>query len=214
MKTLSILVTVGMAAAAASAQPQWYNGDPDNENGIFAEYGGQYGATFLYEDFDFDGGTIESLSGNYYIGTTVTGYAWEIRSEMSDGSGGTLLFAGNTDGPWSMERNYFDNSGYLGYSVIADIDDVFLPAGSYMMALSLIGDGQGTGNFLQTTSGANGFGSPIDNDLNWFTSEFFGVSYFENYLPGSDFSYGVSIPAPASVALLGLGGLVAARRRR
>ncbi len=215
MKALSILAVAGIAAAAV-AQPDWYNGDPDGVNAISAEFNTDIGDSFLFEDFDHNGGTIEGLFGNFLISTNVTGYMWEIRSGVSNGSGGTLHAAGDTDGDWSLTRSGWDSFGMISYNFCADIPDLTLPAGTYMMALSPIGDGQGR-SFLQTTSGAGGIGSPNDNDLNWFHSDFSGVTYAENVMPGNDFSYGINgvcIPAPASVALLGLGGLSAVRRRR
>ncbi|VAX41997.1 hypothetical protein MNBD_PLANCTO03-2448 [hydrothermal vent metagenome] len=84
------------------------------------------------------------------------------------------------------------------------------------MALSVIGNGGGRA-FVQTTSGANSVGSPISNGNAYFFSNQFGTNYgnvSDQLGFDADFSYGVNIPAPASVALLGLGGLVATRRRR
>ena len=209
MKTVTLLVAAGLATAASA---QWYNGDADRTNGLAAEFNTDVGDAYVFEDFDFAGGTITDIFGNYYISTTVTGYMYEIRSGMSNGFGGNLLASGNTDGAFSVSPNGWDDFGFTGYTLAADIDDLTLAAGTYMVALSPIGNGSGRA-FVQTTSGANGYGTPNDNNLNWFFSNTFGANYIENY-QGADFSYGVNIPAPASVALLGLGGLAATRRRR
>ncbi len=210
MKIVTLLAVAGIATAASA---QWYNGDPDLVNGLAAEFNTDVTDAYVFEDFDHGGGTITDVWGNYFWSSSITGYMYEIRSGMSNGFGGTLHASGNTDGAYSMTPNGFDAFGFTGYRLSADIADVNLAAGTYMLALSPIGKGSGRG-FVQSTSGANGVGSPNDNDLNWFQSTFFGTTYQENLQAGNDFSYGVNIPAPASVALLGLGGLVATRRRR
>ncbi len=208
MKTVSILAIAGIAAAASA---QWYNGDPDLTNGLAAEFNTVVSDAYVFEDFNHGGGTITDIYGNFFWSSSITGYMYEIRSGMSNGFGGTLHASGNTDGAYSMVPNGFDAFGFTGYTLSADIADLSLGAGTYMVALSPIGNFTGRG-FVQTTSGANGVGSPNDNDLNWFHSGYFGATYAESY-QGADFSYGVNVPAPASVALLGLGALVARRRR-
>jgi hypothetical protein len=212
MKIVSILVAAGIASTAMG-QLEWYNGDPDLVNGLAAEFNTAVADAYVFEDFDHVGGTISDIFGNYFISTNVQGYMYEIRSGVSNGFGGTLHANGNTDGAFSVNTNGWDAFGFTGYTMAADIADVSLAAGTYMMALSPIGDGQGR-SFVQTTVGTNGVGSPTGNDLNWFHSNQFGANYAEGQQPGSDFSYGVNVPAPASAALLGLGGLVAIRRRR
>ncbi|VAX40213.1 hypothetical protein MNBD_PLANCTO03-681 [hydrothermal vent metagenome] len=209
--------TVALAAltiaAAAHAQTVWYNGDPDLVNGLSAEFNTNVTDAYVFEDFNFGGGTITDIWGNFFMDFNAVGFMYEIRSNVSNGFGGVLHASGNTNGSYSQALNGFNAFGYDGYEFRADIPDIFLGAGTYMLALSPIGSGQGN-SFVQSTSGLNGVGSPNDNDLNWFQSIHWGTTYFENYLQGSDFSYGVNVPAPASVALLGLGGLIATRRRR
>jgi hypothetical protein len=216
MKTVSILAIAGLATAASA---QWYNGDANRVNGLSAESNTGLGDTFTFDDFDHGGGTITDIYGNFYSSTGITGYIYEIRSGVSNGFGGTLHASGNanTDGPYSKVPNGWNDFGFTGYTISADINDVNLPAGTYFLALSEVGNGGGRA-FVQTTSGANSVGTPGgNNDNSFFNSSFFGI----NYGPArdqlgtnpTDFSYGVNVPAPASVALLGLGALVARRRR-
>ncbi len=207
---VAILAIAGIAAAASA---QWYNGDPDLVNGLAAEFNTLVTDAYVFEDFNHTGGVIGELYGNYFWSSNIRGYTYEIRSGVSNGFGGTLVASGNTDGAYSMTPNGFDAFGFTGYGLCADIPDLILVAGTYMLGLSPIGDGTGRG-FVQSTSGAGGIGSPNDNDLNWFHSGYFGANYSQNYLVGNDYSYGtVCVPAPASAVLLGLGALVARRRR-
>jgi hypothetical protein len=212
----AILAIVGLAAAA-SAQTIFYGGDPDLVNGLSAEFNTVISDAYTFDDFDHPGGTIASIFGNYFADITPSGFEWEIRQGMSVGNGGALMASGSTDGSWTWAPNGFNNFGFLGYTMVADITDVSLPAGTYHLALSPRGQGFGR-SFVQTTSGANSIGSPIGNGNSFFHSSFFGVNYgrVQDQLGfDADFSYGVNlIPAPASLALLGLGGLAATRRRR
>ena len=212
-RTLAVGWVIGSVLGSA-ASGQWYNGDPDLSGGTSAEFNTLVTDSYMFEDFDHPGGPITAIYANYLFNAVLTGYKYEIRSGMSNGFGGTLHRSGDTDGPYSLQYNDgagWDGFGFLSYHLFADIPDLDLAPGVYMVALSPIGDGTGRA-FVQTTSGENGVGSPNDNDLNWLHSGYFGLEYQENY-SGEDFSYGVEIPAPASAALLGLGALVARRRR-
>lgn len=213
MKTVTLLVAAGLATAASA---QFYGGDPDLVNGLAAEFNTDVVDAYVFDDFDHGGGTITDIYGNFFSSTSVQGYMYEIRSGMSNGFGGNLMASGNTDGAFSMVANGFDAFGFTGYTLSADIADVNLAAGTYHLALSVIGNGGGRA-FVQTTSGANSVGSPISNGNAYFFSNQFGTNYgnvSDQLGFDADFSYGVNIPAPASAALLGLGGLVATRRRR
>ncbi len=208
---LTAAITAFTIATATHAQTVWYNGDPDLVGGRSAEFNTVVTDSYVLEDFDFGGGTITDIWGNFFMDFTAVGYMYEIRSGMSNGFGGTLHASGNTDGPFSQSLNGWNAFGYDGYRLSADIADVTLGAGTYMLALSPIGSGTGN-SWVQSTSGLNGIGSPNANNLNWYQSGFWNLNYWENN--GYDFSYGVNVPAPASVALLGLGGLIATCRRR
>lgn len=213
MKVWTCLIVSGVASVASA---QWYNGDPDLNGGTSAEFNTLVSDSYMFEDFDHAGGIITDLFGNYYMDFSPVGFMYEIRSGMSNGFGGTLHASGETDGVYSLKYNEgkdWDAFGFLSYRLSADIVDVIFAAGTYMVALSPIGEGIGRA-FIQTTSGENGVGSSIDNDLNWFHSDHFGYNYQERVADGEDYSYGVNVPAPASVALLGFGSLVGSRRRR
>lgn len=206
-------VAVGAAPGLSSrAAAQWYNGDPDNLNGLPAEFNTEVSDAFVFENFNHGGGFVTMLFGNFYISTDVRGCMYELRSGVSNGFGGTLLAGGDVGGRWWMHRNGFDGHGYRGYEILVGIPHIRLAAGEYMMAISPIGDGTGRA-FVQTTSGENSFGTPVNDHRNWYRSGYFGTHYAEDYLMVPGFSYGVGFPAPPSVAVLVLAG-VGVRRRR
>lgn len=83
--------------------------------------------------------------------------------------------------------------------------------GEHMPAISPVGDGRA---FLESTSGDNVYGSPINDARNWFHSDYFGSNCAENTLGILRFSESVAVPAPPTLVLLGLAALAARRRRR
>lgn len=211
MRVAAVLL---VALGAGAARGQWYNGDPDLVSGLSAEFDTIVSDSFVFEDFDHPGGTISEVFGNFWFSTLVRGFRFEIRSGVSNGFGGTLHASGDTDGPFSWEPNGFDGFGFEGQTFTADIEDVSLGPGTYMLALSLVGNGTGRA-FVQMTDGTNGYGSPTGNGLNWFHSNYFGHTYAENYYgPDEDYSYGVRVvPSPAGIALVVLSGVTGGRRR-
>ena len=214
MKTVVPLVVAGMSSAALA---QWYNGEPDLVDALPCEVNTEVAAALIFEEFDHPHGeeSIDYIWGNFLMDFEAVGFVYEIRSGMSSGFGGTLLASGDTDGVYGQSRNHFDGSGYLGYWFAADIPDVPLGAGRYWLAFAPKGEGSGRA-LVQTTSHADGYGSPLDGG-GLFHSSHFGA----NYEPvadrfGADYaaSFGVSVtPAPGVLPLLGVWGLVARRRR-
>ena len=217
MKTrlaLTVLVAAGMASVASA---QFYGGDFDGVNGLADEFNTAVGDAFVFENFNWGGGTITGIYANY-LSSIADGsnYHYEIRSGVSANNGGTLEASGTGTGTWAT--NGMDGFGFTGYRLDASIN-VNLAAGMYWVALAPDGLGDtGARAFVDTTSGANSVGSPIGDSNNYFTSNTFGFSFepIVNVLgTPADFSYGVNgVPAPGALALLGLGGLASIRRRR
>jgi hypothetical protein len=226
MNTRSLLaasvVALGLTGSTMAAG-EYYNGDPDLINGLSAEtdtFSNGFQSK-IYENFDNANGTVSDVFGNFFINTKVVGCDWEIRTGMSPGNGGTLLASGRSDfgnGELSVTPNGFDAFGFQGFNVALDIPDLALGNGQYWLGLSVVGSLDGGRAFAQETSGANSYGSPINDNQAIWNAPAFGVSYgdaLQNSGQGN-FSYGVNtrVPAPGATALLGIGGLVAARRRR
>src|SRR5207237_4629594 len=83
----------------------FYNGDFDGVNGLSNELdtslgSGEYGHT--YDDFyvtDSGGWNVTGIFSDNLTNTGITGATWEIRQDISEGNGGTLIASGTTDTP-------------------------------------------------------------------------------------------------------------------
>jgi hypothetical protein len=221
---IALVALAGSAYAQLGPEPgsEFYGGDPSALNGFSDEYNTNVSDSYFFDDFKHNGGNIVALYGDWvsdFDGSLVTGYQYEIRSGMGAGDGGTLVASGDTDGTWTYTNfppGYFGRNSYRLY---ADIADITLPAGTYHMALRPKGSGSGFGQaFVLATLGTNSVGDPIGNGNGYFHSGYFGYNYepADNVFGAGpwDAGYGVVVPAPSALALIGLGGLVAVRRRR
>jgi hypothetical protein len=98
------------------------------------------------------------------------------------------------------------NDDFAGLGLLSRIENSGLADGEYYIVLgrfnSSFGDGIATG--LSTSTATSDFVLNIDDQI-----------AFQGQHTGSELLvFSVTVPAPGSLALLGLGGLVAARRRR
>jgi hypothetical protein len=124
--------------------------------------------------------------------TNVTGATWEIRQGVAEGTGGTLIASGSTTTPvvTPTGRSGF---GFTEFMVEVNGLSVNLPAGTYWLNVTVVGDLSGR-SFDSTTQGANCVGSPCGNNQNaFFNSNFFGANWQSTAEQGqpSDFSMGV-----------------------
>ena len=233
MRNLSALfVTAALvllnATAIAQAPPGslWYNGDPNNINGLANERNTAVTQAAVYDDFNVTsplGWHVTAvLSLDFFSpDMSVTAADWEIRTGISEGNAGTLIAGGTTSSP--VVTNY----GGTQNEFIVEVTGLnlflpMLPSGQhYWLNVTPVGNGTGR-SFDLDTSGANCVGSPCGNDDNaFFTSTYFGY-YFRNTsteFNQPDFSMGVIgtvVPEPATVALFtcGVGALLIALRRR
>ena len=110
--------------------------------------------------------------------------------------------------------------GYSKYTIHAtNVTVPVLTAGTYFLNVTPIGNGFGR-SFIGDTSGTNCIGQPCGNTSNsFFDSNFFSATFQPTSVQGQpgDFSAGVQgtiVPEPATWALLGLGTLLVAVRRR
>lgn len=222
----ALVCLAGLASAALAGPPgEWYNGDADRQNGLACE-SNTFTPGFIsmvYENFDHLGGDITDVWGNFYSNTGVQGVFWEIRSGMGPGNGGSLIANGYStagNGELAISQNGWNDFGFTGFHMDLDIPDVADPGlGQYWLGLSV--DGNQTGRvFVQKADGGiNAIGSPVNDSKALFHSpNVFGTNYADalQSVGQGNFSMGVNarVPGPASAALLGLGGLVAGRRRR
>ncbi len=241
---LALVLTAAFAlntTAIAQAPPGslWYNGDFDGRNGGANQDGGQFGAgqySHLYDNFTGPGtgqmwNVTALFSDNLFAASLVgqvTTANWEIRTGVSSGNGGTVVFSG-TNAPATVTptgRSGFGLNEYMVNVTGLNLTVNHLASGFYWLSVSpVVPTGVNGQSFQSTTSGANAVGTPPGNDDNSFwNSNLFN----ENFAPttvlfGSgtwDLSGGVIgtvVPEPATVALLTCGVvalLIAVRRRR
>ncbi len=221
----------GLLVAAAVLQGQmaraggsllWYNGDYDGRDALVNQTGPPDG--LVYDDFIVPTGYTFNLTGVFsndlmYTPSAATTAYWEIRSGVSAGNGGTLLYSGDgADTQTATGRYEPVIPGVLNvyeYTNLVSVS-VTLGAGTYWLAVAP--DVSGQNSYITTTSGTNAVGSPPGNDGNSFqSSTFFGLNFVPTSDPSIegpgtwDYSMGVigtAVPEPSSL-MLGLVGFIA-----
>jgi hypothetical protein len=202
----------------------WYNGDFDGVNGLANGQNTGFTAA-VYDDFNVTGPgwNVNAAFTNDLLTTAagITTANWEIRSGVSEGNGGTLLFSG-LNAPVTVTPTGRSGFGLTEYTVQVNGLSVTLGAGTYWISVQPIGNGSQI-SYNSSTIGANCIGTPCGNNDNAFiNSASFGFNFHTTtdpqFAPGNiDFSDGVIgtvVPEPATWALLGLGTLLVAVRRR
>jgi hypothetical protein len=219
------LVIATAQQSQAGICPLWYNGDPDLVDGLANELNSFTSDALVYEDFIVtpNCSIICAVYSNNFMSFTATTAAWEIRTGVGPGTGGTLVASGT--GAATQTLNGFDNplvSAPIGYTIMVSGLNVALTPGTYWLSVAPIGQGFGR-SFVQSTSGANAFGAPIQNNNAIFnSSQFGGYSWAPADLGFGlplNYSMGVyAVPEPSSLVILGIGGgllgLNLVRRRR
>ncbi len=212
-----------LSGVAMADSVKFYGGDFDGQNGLSDERGNPVNDAWVFDDFNWAGGTLTKVFGNYLSNVaTITGMEFEIRSGVSAGNGGTLVASGGGSFTWGVTGA--GGFGLAQYTGVLDVSDFNLAAGTYFLAVHPIFDDSGRA-FLATTGGANSVGTPIANGNAFFRSTFFN-SYYDtmpNILGNeADFSQGVygltMVPLPPAAlaggaTLAGLAGFRAVRRR-
>jgi hypothetical protein len=180
-----------IGTVAAPPVVLWYNGDFDTVNGQPNEINSQIpGDSFTFTDFnvtDPGGWDVTAIFSNNEMSYTSTMAAYEIRSGISNGNAGTLLFSGTAP----ATRVATGRMGVVDpeYTIKISGLNIHLAPGTYFLNVTPIGPGSGR-SFNTTTSGANAIGTPAGNNGNDFARS---VPFSANYAPTNhpDHSSGV-----------------------
>lgn len=220
-KWYMLVVVVALLAAVAmpaSALTVWYGGDPNMDNGLRSETGGVYGSSMTYDNFTTTGTgwNVYYLLGNFAMDFQTTQMAYEIRSGVSEGNGGTLISSGTIDVTQTATGDV--NNGWIAsnvYTLAGNTNPINLAAGEYWVGLApVMSDPNSYGNaFVCTTTGDGGIGSPLNDGKSFFSWDGYGYNFVSSgYAFGSsdkDFSYGVFanpvVPEPGSMLAMGMG---------
>jgi hypothetical protein len=218
-----------LAATPAEAQ-LWYNGTWNGSQSVLpSERDLWVSDSRIFDDFVVSGGgwNVTSLFGDFLSDLNPTQAYWEIRSGVSAGNGGTLLFSGTSTISWTLL-----GPGLWGdaeYRAMISGLNLTLSAGTYWMAIAPAESAYGRA-YLTTTSGSGGV-SPLQDGNSYWDSQAFSKNF--EAISRKDFSYGVGgsalqttlleqsvivNPEPGSIVLVGTGlalvGVGTLRRRR
>jgi hypothetical protein len=208
---LALIAAVAGAAGTASAQ---YYASAD-----FVP--GSGGSTLYYQQFIGSHFTVPNgflldvtaIGGNVWTATP-NGKMWGAIVDVNINTG--LPFSTVDDANYLHGTTLYTGGDPTSIDVVSSLV-VTLPAGDYGVVLG--GDDFGGGHGL---FGSNGWGAiPGSNNIPNGTNDFFDSGGVGNWNNVGEQGWRLTVygelravPAPGAVSLLGLGGLVAARRRR
>lgn len=225
LATGAVLLCGTFAHAACPVEAPYacffYGGDLDpnnpNSDGLSNENdgivsGNPYGAA-VYQNFLSTGLVpINGLATNNLSALSPATAYWEIRANVSEGNGGTLIASGT--GATSNQPTGRTFAGYNEYTSFVGGLDVNIGAGNYWMAVVPQDPNDLNRAFESNTFGLNSIGNQITGQQFW-NSPFFGASYdnTESSNPFlSTFSSAAyyAVPEPSSMIMLGSGLFAAA----
>jgi len=228
MKKLMLVATAAIALASVSAAHAattlYYSGDFDagngNANALANEVDGIVNSAATYDNFTVSGAVwhVTGLFTNDLTNLNITSANWEIRSGLSEGNGGTVVFSGSAKPNVSTTgRSGF---GFTEYQVEVPVAFDLNP-GVYWLSVQPVSS-DASRSFNSNTFGLNAVGVHTANN-DYFNSAFFGANFTNANNEGAfpAFSAGVlgtagGVPEPSTWALmlLGFGAMGASLRAR
>ncbi len=203
-KAIALFLVAGAASLASAAGVVVVTGVPSAAStgpggsvtvDLYADWSGVTGG-LSFAGFKFD---VVGNSNGTLAGLVGSGFTQGINNGAASGS--NLLDMGGGQLPPGFGGTYNDNPAYLGSVTYTDGGTA---VANYSVTLAII-DYTAPAGSLNVFIGASGTQSRSSLTSNT------GSSHLVEFAIGS---FDVIIPTPASMALLGLGGLVAGRRRR
>lgn len=223
MKKLVLLLLLAVVACPLYADVTlWYNGDFDGVNGLANQGSFSFVPAYVYDDFTISNGTwtLTQAFSNNLMSLPADSADVEIRSGVSAGNGGTLIYSAYGVG---FSETPTGRSGFnlSEYTIAVDLPNLVLGPGTYWLMVAPSSAGV---SFVTTTSGASCVGSPCGTGNNSYFDSVYWSAVFEpatDFLTPADFSMGVigtssAVPEPSSLIMLGSGLLAVAgavRRR-
>jgi|GEM_PF-3493146 len=235
MKTVSVLTIVSIAGVASAQAVSvgngnpvnlgndpfsnratlWDNGDTDGTNGYSQATSGVFGASrSTLDDFEVTDRAGWILNDFHTLGLWTSGatgigrgYNLTFWSDAGGAPGAPIATASVN----SYAENVTGRTWFSRPELAIDVtyDDIFLAPGRYWVEMQIVGP---ENHFQMVRSGVTG------------SEAWVNYADFGGLMPGSaifgaaaDIAYSLTgdvAPAPGALALLGLGGLAAARRRR
>jgi MYXO-CTERM domain-containing protein len=186
----------GSVASASSAAIISFN-----DAGLFAQFAANSGASVATEGFDAYNGFAQSYSG------VLSGVTWSANA-----AGGMYASAGvmSTNNPAPMFFSFAGGvTGVGGQFFATDINFNFVPS----MIMVGLADGSGFIGLVSSTSQWQGFWS-TGPAITSISVQVMGGTPGQDLYPSADSISVAVVPAPGAVALLGVAGLAARRRRR
>jgi hypothetical protein len=219
-----------LLGSAQLAVADWYSGDPYLAPTSWPQYTENLSNSVQELALTFDnftwvpgagGGVVDTVGGHFHSFGTVNGSVidtayWEIRTGMAHNVGGVLVASGS--GAVTPYATSFTQGGAAVWGVSVDAPDFALPAGNYWFGLA-IGttslDPNAASWFVASTTGTNGVGGPLGDDLSiYFQSIANGSIVIWDYtesavvnpqLTGFDPSYFIrEVPEPSPIMLAGM----------
>ena len=156
---VAAVAVVGMSLPTSAQAQLWYNGDMNGVNALSSERNTVVSQAMVYDNFVVTGAgwTINSVFGNFLAGFTWSTADYEIRTGISTGNGGTLLFSGS--GVVASQVATGNTAfGMTEYTATISGLSIFLNPGTYWLGIPPVGTGNNGSDraFVATTSGTGG----------------------------------------------------------